>query len=59
MISLCFIAAKMGHNITITIEGIDELESIIQVHDEFNTNSDSPIVPKIGVRIRLHSYNFV
>ncbi len=55
MISLCFIAAKMGHNITITIEGIDELESIIQVHDEFNTNSDSPIVPKIGVRIRLHS----
>lgn len=55
MISLCFIAAKMGHNITITIEGIDELESIIQVHDEFNTDSESPIVPKIGVRIRLHS----
>ena len=31
MISLCFIAAKMGHNITITIEGINELEQIIDV----------------------------
>lgn len=55
MISMCFIAAKMGHNITITIEGIDELESIIQVHKEFNADSETPILPKIGVRIRLHS----
>ena len=55
MISLCFIAAKMGHNITITIEGIGELETIIHVNGEFNNGSKTPIIPKIGVRIRLHS----
>ena len=55
MISLCFIAAKMGHNITITIEGLEELESIIQVNHEFNQNIHNPVSPKIGVRIRLHS----
>ena len=55
MISLCFIAAKMGHNITVTIEGLGELETIIQVNSEFNTSVETPIAPKIGVRIRLHS----
>jgi len=55
MISLCFIAAKMGHNITVTIEGLGELETIIQVDKEFNNNSQTPVSPKIGVRIRLHS----
>jgi len=55
MISLCFIAAKMGHNITVTIEGLGELETIVQVNREFNTNIKNPIAPKIGVRIRLHS----
>lgn len=55
MISLCFIAVKMGHNITITIEGLGELETIIQVNREFNTTVDIPLTPKIGVRIRLHS----
>ena len=55
MISLCFIAAKMGHNITVTIEGLGELETIIQVNKEFNTSIDTPIAPKIGMRIRLHS----
>jgi len=55
MISLCFIAAKMGHNITVTIEGLGELETIIQVNKEFNTSVKNPITPKIGVRIRLHS----
>ncbi len=55
MISLCFIAAKMGHNITVTIEGLGELETIVQVNREFNTNVETPITPKIGVRIRLHS----
>ena len=55
MISLCFIAAKMGHNITVTIEGLGELETIIQVNHEFNDGLDNPISPKIGVRIRLHS----
>jgi len=55
MISLCFIAAKMGHNITVTIEGIGELETIIQVNKEFNADKETPVTPKIGVRIRLHS----
>ncbi len=55
MISLCFIAAKMGHNITVTIEGLGELETIIRVNEEFNGNVETPIAPKIGVRIRLHS----
>jgi arginine decarboxylase len=55
MISLCFIAAKMGHNITVTIEGLGELETIIQVNKEFNEHVETPITPKIGVRIRLHS----
>jgi arginine decarboxylase len=55
MISLCFIAAKMGHNITITIEGLGELKTIIQVNKEFNDKAEKPVIPKIGVRIRLHS----
>jgi len=55
MISLCFIAAKMGHNITVTIEGLGELETILQVNKEFNEDIENPIAPKIGVRIRLHS----
>jgi len=55
MISLCFVAAKMGHNITVTIEGLGELETIIEVNEEFNAGRDKPIAPRIGVRIRLHS----
>lgn len=55
MISLCFIAAYMGHNITITIEGLGELETIIEVNQEFNNGSKAAITPKIGLRIRLHS----
>ena len=55
MISLCFIAANMGHNITITIEGLGELETIIKVNKEFNEGKELAVIPKIGVRIRLHS----
>ncbi len=55
MISLCFIATAMGHNLTITIEGLGELETIIKVNEEFNQEQKSNIIPKIGVRIRLHS----
>jgi arginine decarboxylase len=55
MISLCFIASNMGHNLTITIEGLGELETIIQVNNEFNKENKKAILPKIGVRIRLHS----
>ena len=55
MIALCFIASKMGHNITITIEGLGELETIIEVNREFNQNIKNQTMPKIGMRIRLHS----
>jgi arginine decarboxylase len=55
MIALAFIGAKSGHNITLTIEGLTELETIIDVYNEFNQNIDTPISPKIGARIRLHS----
>jgi arginine decarboxylase len=50
MIRICFIAGKMGYNITITIEGLNELNSIIEVSKEFG---ESPV--NIGIRIRLHS----
>ncbi len=55
MISLCFIASQMGHNITLTIEGLGEIETIIEVNKEFNQGKEKIITPKIGVRIRLHS----
>ncbi len=55
MIALCFIAAKSGHNITITIEGLNELETIIEVHKEFGINFASTQLPHIGMRIRMHS----
>jgi len=50
MTTLCFMAAQMGHNITVTLEGIGELESIIEV-----ANSSSLKIPNIGIRVRLHS----
>jgi arginine decarboxylase len=55
MIALCFIASYMGHNITITIEGLGELETIIEVNREFNNGNKKSITPNIGIRIRLHS----
>jgi len=50
MISLGFMAAQMGHDITLTIEGIAELESIIEV-----SKSCGLKIPSIGIRLRLHS----
>ena len=55
MIALCFIAAKSGHNITVTIEGLNELETILEVNREFNSKYQDNISPKIGMRIRMHS----
>ena len=55
MIALCFIAAKSGHNITVTIEGLNELETILEVNREFNSKYQDNIAPKIGMRIRMHS----
>ncbi len=50
MITLGFIAASMGKNITLTVEGLGELETIINVAQ--NTNLKTP---SIGIRVRLHS----
>ena len=55
MIALCFIAAKSGHNITVTIEGLNELETIIEIHKEFSSNFKDRVTPKVGMRIRMHS----
>ena len=50
MLTLGFIAAQSGHNITITIEGLNELETIIEVAKASNLK-----IPNIGIRVRLHS----
>lgn len=50
MVTLGFMAAQMGHDITITIEGIGELEWIIDVAQQCNLK-----VPNIGIRVRLQS----
>ncbi len=50
MITLAFIAAQSGHNITLTIEGLGELKTIIEVSKESKL-----IVPNIGIRVRLHA----
>jgi len=55
MISLCFIAARMGHEIIVTIEGLGELQTIIEVEREFGHTGDVRHLPKIGMRIRMHS----
>ncbi len=49
LISLGFLSANIGQNITLTIEGINELETIIEISKEYE------ILPKIGLRVRLHS----
>ncbi|WP_321778360.1 biosynthetic arginine decarboxylase [Sulfurimonas sp.] len=50
MITLGFIAAQSGHNITITIEGLGELKTILEVARESSLR-----VPNIGIRVKLHS----
>jgi arginine decarboxylase len=50
LINIGFIASEMGHNITLTIEGLNELESIIETAGERFAPK-----PNIGLRIRLHS----
>lgn len=50
MIRLAFIAGFMGYNVTITIEGLNELQSIIEVSREYDK---FPVF--IGIRIRLHT----
>ncbi|CCF81308.1 arginine decarboxylase [Helicobacter bizzozeronii] len=56
MIELGFIAASMGADITLTIEGLSELKSILEVALENNTTGENAkLCPKIGIRVRLHS----
>jgi len=50
MIRLAFIAGFMGYDVTITIEGLNELKSIIEVSREYHK---MPV--NIGIRIRLHT----
>jgi len=50
MTRMCFIAAKMGYDITVTIEGLNELDSIIEISKEFGE-----CLVNIGIRIRLHT----
>lgn len=50
MITLGFFAAQSGHNIILTIEGLGELETIIEVAKECRLKT-----PNIGIRVRLHS----
>ncbi len=50
MLTLSFIAAQSGQNITVTIEGLNELETIINVASKCSLK-----VPNIGIRVRLHS----
>jgi len=50
MITMGYMAAHMGHNITLTIEGLNELKSIIEV-----SKLKSLKLPNIGIRIRLNS----
>jgi len=50
MITLGFIAASMGKNITLTVEGLGELETIIEIAKKTNLKT-----PNIGIRVRLHS----
>ncbi|ASQ30704.1 arginine decarboxylase [Campylobacter avium LMG 24591] len=50
LINIGFIAREMGHNITLTIEGLNELEAIIDIAKQrFKPK------PNIGLRVRLHS----
>ena len=50
MIMLGFIAKNQGHDITLTIEGLNELQTIIDVYKELNLPC-----PNVGLRVRLHS----
>ena len=48
MIMLGFIAKSQGHDITLTIEGLNELQTIIDVYEEFNLPC-----PNVGLRVHL------
>ncbi|BCD47135.1 hypothetical protein NHP194003_03390 [Helicobacter suis] len=51
MIELDFIATGMGADITLTIEGLNELKTILEV----GGTGSSKLCPKTGIWVRLHS----
>ncbi len=51
LVELAFISASMGQDITLTIEGINELETILKLIKD----QPKSIIPSIGLRIKLHS----
>ena len=50
MIMLGFIAKNQGHDVTLIIEGLNELQTIIDVYNELKLPP-----PNVGLRVRLHS----
>ncbi len=50
MIKLGFLSAQLNQDITLTIEGINELQTIIDI-----AKQERGKIPKIGLRIKLHS----
>ncbi len=50
MIKLGFLSAQLDQDITLTIEGVNELQTIIEIAKEERGKT-----PKIGLRIKLHS----
>jgi arginine decarboxylase len=50
MIDLGFIAKAMGHNITLIMEGLNEIELLVELAKE-----KPKFVPNIGIRLRLHN----
>lgn len=48
MIHLAFIARKMGHDITVIIEGLNELEMILELEKKTKLPT-----PNVGLRVRL------
>jgi arginine decarboxylase len=51
LIKMVFLAKNIGHDITIVIEGLNELDSIIKIYKDSHYKD----MPNIGFRIRLHS----
>jgi len=50
MIELGFLATQIGHDVTLIIESLSELQDIIKTSKKFS------VMPKIGIRTRLYSY---
>ncbi len=54
-IEMAFVAAAVGKNIILVVEGPDELQYIIKKSKQFSISERDRRVPQIGLRIRLYS----